>query len=238
MMDSIKYQEGKKGLGGRLWALFRAVSVVFTITVLIIMFTPLSNYMARTLIVAPEFKKTDLIAVLGGGAYVNGVLGGASNERLIQGMILYREGYAPEIIFSGGTIIKPSKKVLHTILKSEDTSLIDVVEAAIMKDVSLKLGIPEQDVAVDAASTHTYGNIKGIKDYMAARGLKTCLIVTSPTHMYRSYRVTQKLGLDCYPAPVRDYTWHISSAVGRLGLFRAVLWEYAGLVVYRFYGYI
>jgi uncharacterized SAM-binding protein YcdF (DUF218 family) len=153
-------------------------------------------------------------------------------------MILYREGYAPEMIFSGGSILKLSKKVLHTLSKSEDTSTMDVVEAAIMKEVSLKLGIPKQDVALDAASTHTYGNIRGLMDYMAERGLKTCLIVTSPTHMYRSYSVTQKLGLDCYPAPVRDYTRYINSVVGRLGLFRAVLWEYAGIFLYKFYGYI
>jgi uncharacterized SAM-binding protein YcdF (DUF218 family) len=230
--------EVKKRVTGVFWGLFRAVSVVFTATVIIIIFTPLSNYMARTLIVAPELKKTDLIAVLGGGAYENGVLGGGSNERLIHGMLLYREAYAPEIIFSGGTIIKTSSKVLHTLLKSQDKGSPDVVEAAIMKEVSLKLGIPDEDVALEAASTHTYGNIKGIRDYMATRGFKTCLIVTSPTHMYRSYRVSKKLGLDCYPAPVEDYTWYIYSAIGRLDLFREVMWEYAGLFIYRLYGYV
>jgi uncharacterized SAM-binding protein YcdF (DUF218 family) len=223
----------KKALG-----VFRLISMVFTVTAIIIMYTPISNYMAMPLIVPPEVKKTDLIAVLGGGAYPNGVLGGGSNERLIQGMLLYREGYAPEIIFSGGTIISPSEKVLHTITKSGDTGKIDVVESAIMEDVSLKLGIPDEDVSAEKSSTHTYGNLVGVRDYMERKGFKTCLIVTSPTHTYRSFRVAKKLGLDCYIASVDDYSWYRKTAIGRAGLFREVMWEYAGLFLYRLHGYI
>ena len=50
---------------------------------IVIMFTPLANYMARPLIVDMELRSVDLVAVLGGGAYRNGILSGASNERLI-----------------------------------------------------------------------------------------------------------------------------------------------------------
>jgi uncharacterized SAM-binding protein YcdF (DUF218 family) len=233
-MNDTKRQGMKKALLG----IFRAVSMVFTAAFLIIMFTPLSNYMAKPLTMGPELKKTDLIAVLGGGAFPNGVLGGASNERLIHGMLLYREGYAPEIIFSGGTIRRTSKKVLHTVFKSGDASKMDVIEADIMREVSTKLGIPEEDTSADPSSTNTHGNLERIGEYMETRGLETCLIVTSPTHMYRSLRVSEKLGLDCYPAPVIDYTEFIDSALGRLGLFRAVMWEYAGLLLYSLYGYI
>ncbi len=233
-MDVSKSHGIKKALLG----IFRAVSMVFTAAFLVIMFTPLSNYMAKPLTMGPELKKADLIAVLGGGAFPNGVLGGASNERLIHGMLLYREGYAPEIIFSGGTIRKTSKKVLHTILKSEDAGEMDVIEAGIMREVSTKLGIPEEDTSADPSSTNTHGNLERISEYMEARGLETCLIVTSPTHMYRSFMVSEKLGMDCYPAPVSDYTEFIDSALGRLVLFRAVMWEYAGLLLYKLYGYI
>lgn len=229
---------GKKGFKKTAIGIFRAFSVFFTVVLFIIMFTPLSNYMAKTLVLPQELKKTDLIAIMGGGAYPNGVLGGGSNERLIHGMLLYKDGYAPEMMFAGGTIRRTSKKVLHTVLKSDDATKIDVVEANLMKEVSLKLGIPNEDTAVDSSSTDTNGNLKAIRAYMEGRGLGSCLIVTSPTHMRRSMSVVKKLGMDCYPAPIGDYTGYIKSGTGRLSLFREVMWEYAGLVLYRLYGYI
>jgi uncharacterized SAM-binding protein YcdF (DUF218 family) len=230
--------ESVKGAALYCRRLFVTACVIFTAVFLVIMYTPLANRMASALVVEPEVQAADLIAVLGGGAYPNGVLGAGSGERLIRGLVLYAEGYAPEIIFSGGTIRKPSEKVLHTITKSEDAGAVDVVEAALMGEVSFKLGIPPEDVTVESASTHTYGNLVGVRDYMVTAGLGTCLVVTSPTHMYRSYRIVKKLGMDCYPAPVEDYTGFIDSAVGRLALFREVLWEYAALVLYRLYDYI
>ncbi|MEE9613471.1 MAG: YdcF family protein [Thermodesulfobacteriota bacterium] len=223
------------GVGRRFLIVF---CVAFTVLVLVVMFTPVANYMARPLVVAPKDREADLIVVLGGGVFPNGLLGGGSNERLIHGLLLYKEGRAPKIIFSGGSIIKTSAKILHTITRSEDTSRIDAVEADIMKDISVRLGIPAGDLSVDGDSIHTYGNLAAVKGFMETRGLKSCLIVTSPTHILRSMKVSGKLGLDCYPAPVGDYTPHIRGSTGRLSLMRAVLWEYAALGLYKAYGYI
>ncbi|MFZ3072341.1 MAG: YdcF family protein [Thermodesulfobacteriota bacterium] len=219
-------------------ALLFGFCAVFTVTVFVFMFTPLANVLAMPLITEPVIKKSDVIVVMGGGAYPNGVLGGTSGVRFLTGLGLYKEGFAPRLFFAGGTISGTSKKIIKTISKSEESGAIDVIESAIMLDTAKKLGIPDASIYADLLSTNTYANLLAVKEFMKKNNLKTCLIVTSPTHMYRSWRVAEKLGLGCSPAPVPDYTKDILISTMRLHLLREVLWEYAALALYRAYGYI
>ncbi|MBI4948588.1 MAG: YdcF family protein [Deltaproteobacteria bacterium] len=223
----------------RLNRFIRWFSSAFTAVFLIIMFTPVANYAAKTLIVRhPEPGAADIIAVLGGGAYRNGVLGAASSERLIKGLILFKSGNAPRIIFSGGTIIEPSKKFIHTVFKRDRSVAIGIQESEIMRDTALIFGVPDEAAEADPASTNTYENLRNISAYMNDKGLKKCILVTSPTHMLRALLVSKALKLDCDAAPVDDYTAQRSGALDRLTLLREVLWEYAALALYKVYGYI
>ncbi len=212
--------------------------LAFTVLFLVVMYSPAANMLAAPLIMPQSLVKADLIIVLGGGAYANGTLGGASNERLIHGMLLYKEGYGPRILFSGGTITDPARKILRSISGEEGVTAVSVVEAALMKEISATLGIPQRAVAADARSSNTYENLRNAKAYMDEKKLKTCLVVTGPTHMLRASLAAKKLGMGFYPAPVADYTAYRTSAFDRLGLFREVMWEYAGLALYKFKGYI
>lgn len=212
--------------------------VIFTLFAFVFMFTPLASVLARPLIMEPDVKKSDLIIVMGGGAYPNGVLGEASGERFLAGILLYKEGQAKRIFFAGGSITDTSEKIIRAIFKSGESGAIDVVESALMLDIAKKLGIPEAALHADVSSTNTYANLLAAKAYMEKNNLKTCLIVTSPTHMYRSRRVSEKLGLDCGSAPVKDYTGYANSAMDRLELSWRVFWEYAALALYKAYGYI
>jgi uncharacterized SAM-binding protein YcdF (DUF218 family) len=212
-------------------------SVVFTATVLIVAFTGVAGVLARPLIVRPDVRKVDLIVVLGGGAYENGVLGESSNERLVHGLLLYRDGYASAVLFVGGTIASPAGKIARTVLKSE-AAAPDVVESSIMRDIAARLGMPADALLAETASTDTYRNIKAVKQIMERWRFKECLLVTSPTHMKRTLLAAEKLGLRCYPAPVEDYTPHVRISAERIELMRLVVWEYAGIALYRLYGYI
>ncbi|MBI5344220.1 MAG: YdcF family protein [Deltaproteobacteria bacterium] len=229
-------------MSGRENIAFKAVKrfcIAFTLIALVIMYTPVANILARPLIVEEgALKRSDIIAVLGGGAYKNGVLGGASTERLIKGLLLYRKGWSRRLIFSGGSIGSQSRKILRDVFKPESPAHISAVEAEIMKDISVVLGIPGQDAALDAVSTNTRENLRNIRAYMEKEGLKTCILVTSATHMRRSQMAAQKLGLDCVPAPIVDTTMYRTGAIDRAGLLREIMWEYAGLALYRIYGYI
>lgn len=213
-------------------------SIAFTFLALAVMFTPLSNLMATGLTMPEDLKRSDVAVVLGGGAYGNGVLGKASDERLVRGLLLYKDNYSARLFFSGGTVLTPVNKILHTVFGTPAAGDSGVAEADIMEEIALKLGVPGKDVAVDDGSTNTYENLKETKKYMGGKGLKSCLIVTSPTHMKRAALVARKLGMDFHPAPVPDYTILRTSAADRIVLFREVIWEYAGLALYSYYGYI
>ena len=181
-----------------------------------------------------------MIAILGGGAYRNGILSGASNERLLHGLRLYKSGLAGKVIFAGGSVLKPSQKISETVEGGEKRGphTPDVVEALIMRDVSLSLGMDKSDLSIDADSLNTYENLRSIKEHMSERNMTSCLLVTSPTHMYRAIKVSRRLDMECAPAPVGDYTAYIGSPIGRLSLMRAVIWEYAAIVLYKSFGYI
>ena len=226
-------------VGRMVWRAFVRLSVAITLFLLVVAFTPLSNLLARGLVVeAATLEKVDVIFVLGGGAYPVGVLGKSSNERFIRGMLLYKDGYGKELVFVGGSITSVASKLTHTLTRSEDSSAIDVTESAIMYDSAIRLGLPEVSLHLDRDSTHTYSNVVYAGEFIKEKGLKNCLLVTSPTHMYRVMRVSAKLGLPCSASPVVDYTSFRRSAVDRVALLREVLWEYAGLAIYKVYGYI
>ncbi len=210
------------------------VNLVF----IIVAFTPLANRLGETLYVKPRLINTDLIVVLGGGAYENGVLTRASMERLLHGLMLYRSGYSSRIAFVGGTIKSRSRKVVYTLTGARLPDAIDVVESEIMANISDTLGISPSVFFVEKGSTNTYTNLEAIKQYMEENRLSSCLIVTSPTHILRAMKVSQKLGLQCFPAPVDNYIPYITSPEDRISLMVEVLWELVALRVYRIYGYI
>ncbi len=214
-------------------------SVAFIIFLGVVAYTPLSNLLARPLIVEAAFiEKVDVVFVLGGGAYPNGVLGKSSSERFIRGMLLHRDDLGRELVFIGGSITDVTSKLAHTLSRSEDSSAIDVTESAIMYDAAVRLGLNKAALHLDKDSTHTYSNVLFAQKFMEDRALKSCMLVTSPTHMYRVTRVARKLGLSCKAAPVADHTPFRDSALERMVLLREVLWEYAGLAIYKIYGYI
>lgn len=211
---------------------------VFTAVMLAVMFTPAANFIARPLLIKPVHKRADIIAVLGGGAYKNGALGKTSTERLVAGLMLYKQGFSGKIIYSGSAISSDSIKIFRAVTKSDESSADVAVEAGLMKNISDALDIGISDTVIDNSATNTYQNLSHVKDHMEKSGFKTCLIVTSSTHILRAALVAKKLGMECYPAPVDDYTEFRLAAADRLGLFYEVTWEYAGLVFYKVYGYI
>ncbi|GMR05419.1 MAG: YdcF family protein [Thermodesulfobacteriota bacterium] len=215
----------------------KAFCYAFTATGVFFIYTPAANWMVRPLVMDEQLESADLVVVLGGGAYANGSLSAASAERLIRGLLLYKKDYAERIIFSGGTINDPKDRLIHSVtgLSGE---LMDAVEGTIMADIARGLGMDEAGMAVDKSSTNTYENLVDVQEYMAKNGLKSCLLVTSPSHMYRAWRVAKKLGLDCSPAPVADNTRLRNGGLDRIGLARESAHEYAGLAYYWYKGYI
>lgn len=225
------------------WKAFKKIvkwsCYVFTIAALIVMLTPLPNWMAAPLLVEEGAEtKTDIIAVLGGGAYSNGVLGGASNERLIKSVLLYRDGRAGKIVFTGGKVVGVAAKLGHTVLGAANEGNGRFVEAALMRDIAVGMGVPIEDCLLEENSLSTYENLKNLKALMEREGLRTATIVTSPLHMRRAAMTAGKLGIDFTAAPAPDATMHKTTPIARVHLMRDVLWEYSAFGLYWLRGQV
>jgi len=212
---------------------------VFTAAALVVMFTPLANWLAAPLLLeeGPQ-KKTDLIAVLGGGAYSNGVLGGASNERLIKSVLLYREGRAPKIVFTGGAVVGVKAKFGHTILGAANADKGRFKEAGLMRDIAVGMGTPPGDCLVEESSLSTYENLRNLKAIMEKEGFRTATLVSSPLHMRRAAMTASRLGIDFTAVSAADATMHKTTPVARIHLMRDVMWEYLAFGLYWMRGQI
>ena len=204
------------GIKGILFTLLTRVSILFTVCMFIVIFTPISNYLASALTVPMEIKKVELTAVLGGGAYSNAVLSASSSERLLHGLRLHNQGLSDNIVFIGGVF----------------------KEGALMKSVAEDIGVSPEEILLDIESKNTYENIRALKAIMERMDFDTCMIVTGPTHMLRAIKIARKLSLNCTPAPVGDYTLFVDDPIGRLLLMRSVIREYAALFIYKIFRYI
>jgi uncharacterized SAM-binding protein YcdF (DUF218 family) len=125
------------------------------------------------------------------------VFGAADEEDLAgrtrHGARLYREGRVPRLLVTGGGTLARARP-----------------EAARMRDLALRLGVPEGDLLVESRSNNTFANARYSLDLLREVGLLdrigTVLLVSSEWHMRRvllTVRATfpPRVGLVCCPTP-------------------------------------
>lgn len=217
---------------------FKYFCIVFTTGALIVMFTSVSNQLANLIEIEPNYKKVDVIIVLAGGAYPDGTLTTLSNERILQGVKLFKMGYTSKLMIVGSSINSAAKKVTDAFAESQDDSRIDTVDSLVMKNLAVRLGVAEKDIIIDTASTNTYENIKKAMLLMKENNLTTSLLVSSGTHMYRVTRIAKKIGLNFMPAHAPNYNNYRTGAMDRLCLFYETTWEFIGMSIYKIKGWI
>ncbi|MEK4514283.1 YdcF family protein [Paenibacillus sp. FSL H8-0122] len=124
--------------------LFLCLTFIFTISFFVGRFLPLSQ--------TP--KQSDIIIILSGG-------GG----RVEQGVKLYKEGYAPQLLLSN------AKEITGP--------------AGDMRETALSLGIPESAILTEDAAESTYQNALFTLPIMKQHGFKSAIVVSSDFHMRR-----------------------------------------------------
>ncbi|MDD2635358.1 MAG: YdcF family protein [Bacteroidales bacterium] len=106
----------------------------------------------------------------------------SSNDRLMQAIQLYREGYCKKIFITGG-----SGEILNQQYK----------EAEILKDFLILLGIPESDILVERESKNTYENaVESAKILRPKENKVSYLLITSAYHMRRAAGCFAKQGFE------------------------------------------
>lgn len=192
-----------------------------------------------------DLPQADAIVVLGGGTrpqisprpWVDLMEGG---DRPLHGARLYLAGKAPLLILSGGRVSWYGSG--------------GAPESADMAEIVQAMGVPAQAIEQDPTSLNTYENAINVQQILRRRGVNRILLVTSATHMPRSLKIFQKLGIEVIPAPT---DFQITQAAAKaepptiearlLGLIpssdklegstRAIK-EYIGLVIYRLRGWL
>lgn len=137
----------------------------------------------------PLSKPFDAIVVLGAGAASQGSLRPAdelssiSLVRTLCGIDLYRQGFAPRLLFAGG-----------------DASIFGrgTEESVVMKSLALRLGVPEPAVMVENRSRNTYENAVETRKIL---GEASVLLVTSAVHIPRATGLFRKQGMQVTPYP-------------------------------------
>ena len=107
----------------------------------------------------PPLERSDAIIVISGDE---------DQARLREGLRLWRERWAPRLIFSGAARAGP------------------VSNAEAMRRRAIADGVPASAVLVDDQGADTYGNAVHTRRIMVANGLGSAILVTSPYHLQRA----------------------------------------------------
>jgi len=121
----------------------------------------------------------DAIIVLGAAAY-DAKPSPVFEERIRHGLDLYRQGYAPKLIFTGGF----------------GGATARFSESQVAQRYALRQEIPQQDILIETRSRTTRQNLVEAKRLMDAHGLRRAILVSDPLHMARALRLSRELGID------------------------------------------
>ena len=188
----------------------RAVSWVLTIALLLCLVIP--GFIAfRVWHVARIDDRTpaDAIVVLGAAQY-NGVPTPVFQARLEHAALLYDEGVAPQIITVGGN-------------QPGDT----YTEAGSGRAYLAELGVPAEAILAVETGSNTVGSLDAVAQTVKDQGGSSVVLVSDPTHSYRSRMMARDAGLDAWTSPTRHgpAVWtrenQITSIIRETG---AVLW--------------
>lgn len=99
--------------------------------------------------------------------------------RLEHGARLWREGWAPELVVSGGLTGDATRS-----------------EAEAGREVLLGLGVPAAVIGIERGSRHTLENLFNVRETLRRRGLSHFILVSDPLHLARVSALARGLGLD------------------------------------------
>jgi len=135
--------------------------------------------------VADPLTKADAIVAISGDT-------GARTDTAVR---LWKDGWAPVIIFSGAAIDPES-----------------VSSAEIMRREAVRQGVPENATFIEPNSTTTEGNATEVAKLMTQRKLGSAILVTSPWHQRRASiefsRAFEPHAIKLRNYPARDPQWN------------------------------
>ena len=137
---------------------------------------------------ASDYRRSaDVIVVFGAGVDGSGQPSRSLRERLETGCRLYQQGYAPQMLMSGG--------------QGEG---VPVSESVAMMRAAVEMGVPESAIVLDEAGVNTLAtvaNCAGIADQL---GWSSFLMVSHDYHLARIKMFCERAGLRAFTVPAEE----------------------------------
>ncbi len=200
--------------------LCRVAGVAGLLVFLLAAFTPVPNLVGRRLAVDSRPGPAQAVVALGAGLQSEGVLSEASLRRALTGILLCREGLAPDIVFSGPAFV------------------YKVPEAIVRAEIARNLGLKPDAILTETTARTTLEEASRIGALLRPRGIRRILLVTDSLHMVRARRLFERTGLQVLPVDADDVSLDASTPEGRLQLTRKLLQEALAIAYYRVAGYL
>jgi uncharacterized SAM-binding protein YcdF (DUF218 family) len=131
-------------------------------------------------------RPVDAIIVLGAAQY-NGRPSPVLRARLDHAITLYREGYAPLVVVTGG------------VGRGDTTS-----EATVGRRYLVAREVPEEDVVEQPVGRSTRTSMTAVGEWLRQRGLRRVLLVSDPFHMFRLRLEARRTDLEAYTSPTES----------------------------------
>lgn len=188
---------------------------------------PVATWLSVPLATADALRRADAIVVLGGGVDDEQTVSPGTAYRLLYGLRLFKQGYAPILILTGG-----------------DPDNLRVPESEVMAGVARDFGVPPASLLVERESTRTVTQAQAVARIGRERGMRSILLVTSIQHSYRATRVFRRTGLEVISAPVVTRRQAPGITITPHAVFSQscglgpALYEYGALVFYWWRGWM
>ena len=208
----------RKGVLPNLTRLMAGTAVLSCLMVL----TPLAYYYGYPLKDGGQPQRSDVIVLLAHGQIGDRWLSTEGAQRTWAALQLYKLGFAPVIISSGA-------------------DLKEGLDQAGRQAAWLALaGVPGEAIVTERQSTRTYESAVEVLKIMRAKGWKSAVVVTSQMDVPRVRAVFRKLGfsnLSFQEVPEFSSPRGLYYASGWRAFYHAT-YEYAGLILYKWKGWI
>jgi len=135
--------------------------------------------MGTFLIYESPLEEAQLIHVFSGGSY----------ERSAHAAELFHQGWAKEVLVTGGYIPQTSMALG-----------LMMYEAEIGARSLIHLGVPSEAISMELVGESTYDELVFLRTLAEKRGLRSIILVSSPYHMRRIYYTSRHVFKD---SPIR-----------------------------------
>ncbi len=164
----------------RSWRIFLGLATAYILACLVIGIAGLQDHLG----------KADVALVLGAKVTPTGKPSLSLKARLDRTVGLYRDGWFPRIMVSGG-------------LGKEGFD-----EAVVMQDYLLSQRIPAANIILDSQGWTTQASAQNIASTLTARGWNSVLVVTQYFHVPRSRLALKQAGItSIYSAPAHYFNY-------------------------------